>query len=72
MHIGSIIPAYGRDYRNQKDAKQAWADGKDFIIQNFFSPDDGRYVSINDIGPDDTAELRYSNLSKVIIVKGKK
>lgn len=71
-HIGSIVPAYGRDYKSAKAAKEAWAEGKDFIIQNMFSPDDGRYVNIDDLAPGDTAELRYKNLTGVTIVKGRK
>ncbi len=30
MRFYSLVPAYGRDYKNAKDAKQAFMDGKDF------------------------------------------
>lgn len=70
MHIGSIIPAYGRDYKSKAEAEQAWKDGQDFIIQNFFSPDDGRYVNIHEMKKTDTAELRYRKLERVTMVKG--
>lgn len=29
MYI-EVVPAYGRDYKNQKDVKVDWAAGKDF------------------------------------------
>lgn len=44
----TVLPAYGRDYKTARAAKHDWALGKDFIIADFFSPDDGRYINMQD------------------------
>ena len=44
----TVIPAYGRDYKSAKAAKQDWIDGKDFIICDMSHPYDGKPCSIRD------------------------
>ena len=44
----TVIPAYGRDYRSAKAAKQDWIAGKDFIICDMSNPYDGKPCSIRD------------------------
>ncbi len=58
----TVIPAYGRDYKNAKSAKQDWKDGKDFIIADLSNPYDGKPCSIRD-GLKVT--IRYNKLQKV-------
>jgi len=58
-----VVPAYGRDYKSAKAAKADWKDGKDFIINDFFSPYDGKPCSIRDTK--DQVMIRYDKLRKV-------
>lgn len=38
MNYIEAVPAYGRDYTNQKDVKSDWDAGKDFIAMSFVGP----------------------------------
>jgi len=58
-----VVPAYGRDYKSAKSAKADWKAGKDFIINDFFSPYDGKPCSIRDTK--DQVMIRYDRLRKV-------
>jgi hypothetical protein len=55
----TLLPAYGRDYKNAKEARNAWKDGKDFIIAQT-----GQYCSIRDGIRD--AFIRYDNKRKIV------
>ncbi len=59
-------PAYGRDYKTAKAAKADWKAGKDFIIQDFTSPWDGKPCNIDSGAPVTT--LRFCQLRKVCAV----
>lgn len=57
-----VIPAYGRDYRNQADVKKAWMDNLDFRIAPL-----GPYINKQDA--DNFGEnviIRYDNMKKVV------
>ena len=58
-----VVPAYGRDYKSAKSAKADWKAGKYFIINDFFSPYDGKPCSIRDTK--DQVMIRYDRLRKV-------
>lgn len=58
-----VTPAYGRDYKSAKSAKADWKEGKDFIVQDFFSPWDGKPCSIRDTK--EKVFIRYDKLRKV-------
>lgn len=58
-----VVPAYGRDYKSAKEAKADWKAGKDFIINDFFSPYDGKPCSIRDTK--EQVMIRYDRLRKV-------
>lgn len=67
----TVVPAYGRDYTSQKEVQEAWDSDKDFIVQDFFSGNDGRAVN----RPDAAAagikvSIRYAKLTKSYIPKG--
>jgi hypothetical protein len=66
MATYEIQPAYGRDYKTGKEAKDAFASGKDFIgdYQMGF-----RYMSCRDLKPGDTALVRYRRNTQVVAVK---
>lgn len=66
----TVIPAYGRDYKSQKAVKEAFDAGKDFIIQDFFSGNDGRAVNKEDARREGlTLSIRYDRLTKVVNLK---
>jgi len=45
----TVVPAFGRDYKTAKAAKQDWIDGLDFVIKTHIrDPNDGKYCSIRD------------------------
>ena len=59
-----VIPAYGRDYKNQAEVKAAWKEGKDF--QDTAT---GQYVNNADAeGQKLKVIVRYSRLMKVVQV----
>ena len=68
----TLIPAYGRDYKNKKDVLTDWDNGKDFIIQAIMHPYDGRPANKRDMATEcNSVMLRYQKLTKVIIAKTK-
>ena len=62
----TLVPAYGRDYRNSSDVKKDWNEGKDFIIQDIGCRWDGKYANKADI-PDDV-KIRYNELRSITII----
>lgn len=38
MNYIEVLPAYGRDYKNQKDLQADWDAGKDFVAMSFMGP----------------------------------
>jgi len=70
--LGSIqvVPAYGRDYKSKKAVEAAWADNKDFQIQDMSSPHDGRYINLSDAktGGIKMVTVRYKKLRSVTII----
>jgi hypothetical protein len=69
--VTTVVPAYGRDYKTAKAAKEAWKAGKDFIISDFFSPWDGKPINITDARRDGMGEvnIRFWRLTKVTVAK---
>ena len=65
----TVIPAYGRDYKSVKEVKEAYEAGKDFIIQDMFSGNDGRAVNKEDAVREGVQlKVRYAKLTKVVII----
>lgn len=65
----TVIPAYGRDYKNQKEVQKDWDDNKDFLCTGF-----GQHGYINKLdkekyAPNDTITVRYSKSTKTYNVK---
>ena len=66
----TVTPAYGRDYKSAKAAKADWTAGKDFVIADMFSPDDGRYINREDALKSGVSILiRFDSLRKIVVVK---
>lgn len=66
MTYYELTPAYGRDYKTAKEAKEAWESGKDFLgdYQLGF-----KYVNKADIPKPCTVNLRYKRLMNIAVVK---
>lgn len=71
-HVGSVTPAYGRDYTDEEAAVRDWKDGKDFVYHNITSPYSGMYCSCRDFNTDDTLQLRFNKKEEVVMVNGRK
>lgn len=71
MKVLILTPAYGRDYRNQKEVVEAFKDNRDFVIHDISSPYDGRYANREDlINTEYThVNIRYAKLRKVLQVR---
>lgn len=67
----TVVPAYGRDYKSNKEVQAAWNDCKDFLIQDVGSPDNGRYVNRPQLKAGDTVSVRFAQLRKVCVIKVK-
>lgn len=63
MAFHVAIPAYGRDYNTKQEVYAAWNAGKDFQLQP-----SGRYISRRELPPGDYLEIRYSRLTKLVVV----
>lgn len=64
----TVVPAYGRDYKNKKDLAADFHAGKDFIVQDFFSGEDGRAVNKEDAERAGIVlSIRYDRLTKVVL-----
>lgn len=56
------IPAYGRDYKNQKDVRADWSAGKDFqdpMSGSFLNKQDAESLGLKVI-------IRYDKMMKVV------
>lgn len=63
MNHFTVMPAYGRDYKNQKEVKADWDAGKDF--QDTASR---KYLSKRDM-EGMRVTVRYGNLRKLVNVQ---
>lgn len=74
-NLGDLLPAYGRDYKTAKEAKESFNRGDDWIISSMFHPNSGSYINITDIinagGKGKTFILRFSNKRKIASVRVK-
>ena len=66
----TVTPAYARDYRTAKEAKEAWESGKDFVVADAFSPWCGSYINKEGAlnGEVRTVNIRFDSLRKVAVV----
>ena len=70
MKYITVTPAYGRDYKSGNAAKADWNSGKDFILQDFSSPWDGKPINNESIaGTQTTVNIRFANMAKIAQVK---
>lgn len=68
----NVGPAYGRDYKSQKEVKEAWASGKDFVVLDVMHPFYGSYINKEDAegSPEVKAvNIRYAQHAKLCVIK---
>jgi len=66
----TLTPAYNRDYKNKNDVLTDFNNNKDFIVNDMFSPYDGKYCNKSDIkNTYKSVKIRYNKLQKICIVK---
>ena len=66
----TLTPAYNRDYKNKNDVITDFNNDKDFIINDMFSPYNGKYCNKSDIkNTYKSVKIRYNKLQKIIIVR---
>lgn len=67
----TVVPAYGRDYKDTASVKAAWLLGKDFLIQDVGSKDNGRYINKEDhrrFSPNEEVWVRINKLKTKVRV----
>lgn len=62
----SAVPAYGRDYKSQKEVRAAWEAGQDFCIMDYQR---SGYVNKNDLPAGVILNIRYARQTKVVVIK---
>ncbi len=65
----ALVPAYGRDYKSAKAVKADWEAGKDFQINMFMSPEDGRYINKEDAPKGARLTVRYNRNTQIMVIK---
>lgn len=69
MNYVTLTPAYGRDYKNKSEVKTAWESDKDFLIQSFGHPYDGKPMNKAQATAGTVYNIRYCRMTKVLPVK---
>tara|TARA_R100000008_G_scaffold50533_1_gene30185 strand:+ start:971 stop:1174 length:204 start_codon:yes stop_codon:yes gene_type:complete len=65
----TLTPAYGRDYKSQKEVKADWKGGKDFIIADIVHPYSGKPCSIRDAEAlGGKVMIRFNKNTKIVAV----
>ncbi len=66
--MATLTPAYGRDYTSRKAALADWEADKDFILNDIFSPWDGKPVNRSQLPTGDHI-IRYKGLTQICVAK---
>lgn len=66
--MGTLTPAYGRDYKSKKEALEAFDAGQDFIYNSI---DGQNYCAKQELITNGirSVQLRYKNNTQVIVIK---
>jgi hypothetical protein len=68
-----VLTPYLTDYKSAKAVKEAWEADKDFVIQTFGHPGEGKPTNKSNMrrlkDPARTANIRYAKLRKVVVVE---
>ncbi len=69
MIQGSLVPAYGRDYKSKAAFLKDWNEGKDFSLQSY---NGGGYCSIRDFANEavgSSVQIRFNRLASVNVIR---
>lgn len=71
MSMPTLTPAYGRDYKSVAAAVADFEAGKDFILNDYSSPWDGKPCNAESLrnGPSGKVLIRYDKMRKVLVAK---
>ncbi len=67
MQFMTLVPAYGRDYKTAKAAKEDFAANKDFMMASIV--DGGRYINREQIESGTVVNIRFKRLTQIAQVK---
>jgi len=68
-----ILPAYGRDYKDEASVEQDWSAGKDFVVCDISCRYDRRYLSVKDVAAIKTdgydgVKIRFNNKTDILML----
>ena len=66
MEYISAVPAYGRDYKSQKEVRAAWNEGHDFLIQDMRH---SGYINKDDKPAHVVLNIRFKKLQNICVIK---
>ena len=69
MAYVTLVPAYGRDYKNKKEVQTDWDADKDFLINDMSHPYNGKYINKPQASKGDTMMIRFKQLRNVHVIK---
>ena len=64
----TLTPAYGRDFKNGRDAEADFRAGKDWVVYDVMHPYAGKYCSIRDLAGE-TVKLRFKRHASFKVIK---
>ncbi len=64
----TLSPAYGRDYKSKAKVLIDWNGEKDFLIEDFSSEWCGKPANRQQFKPGDVINIRYQNMTKVMVI----
>lgn len=66
----TVVPAYGRDYKSENEARSDWNANKDFMVHDVSSKEDGRYINKSDAkrGGIKQVNIRFKKLRSAVVV----
>ena len=68
MNYLTLIPAYGRDYKSQKEVQDGWQAGHDFQIMSLTRAE-GSYINKNDAPKGYCFNIRYKKMTQICVIK---
>jgi hypothetical protein len=67
----TLVPAYGRDYKNGKEVQKDWDNNLDFQICDISSRYDGKFINKQDAPVGNTMKIRFNRRTKVHLIEVK-
>jgi hypothetical protein len=67
----TLTPAYGRDYKDEKQVLDHWLKGKDFLISDISCRWNGSYINVEDAKnnePNTIFKIRFNQLADIVLI----